>query len=223
MPQLVSDWEILEPTVTPFRDTWAMTSSQNDTRPAGAHVGYARVSTADQDLALQRDALDRVGCVRIFTDTASGKLAERPGLAQALDYLRPGDVLTVWKLDRLGRSLQHLIGVVSGLKDRGIAFRSLTEGFDTSSPGGQLVFHIFGSLAEFERSLIVERTRAGLDAARARGRTGGRRPVLTPEQVTVARQMHSLGEPPAKIARVLGCGRSSLYRYLGETARCTGT
>ena len=154
--------------------------------------------------------------MRIFTDKASGKLAERPGLAQALDYLRPGDILTVWKLDRLGRSLQHLISVVNQLNERGVAFRSLTEGFDTSTPGGQLVFHIFGSLAEFERSLIVERTRAGLDAARARGRKGGRKPVLTPEKVVIARQMHASGEPPAKIARVLGCGRSSLYRYLGE-------
>lgn len=193
-----------------------MVTCQNDSKPQGVPVGYARVSTADQDLALQKDALEKVGCVKIFTDKASGKLAERPGLAQALDYLRPGDVLTVWKLDRLGRSLQHLISVVTQLNDRGVAFRSLTEGFDTSSPGGQLVFHIFGSLAEFERSLIVERTRAGLDAARARGRKGGRKPVLTPEKAGVARQMHAAGEPPAKIARVLGCGRSSLYRYLGD-------
>jgi DNA invertase Pin-like site-specific DNA recombinase len=167
-------------------------------------------------LALQKDALKTAGCEKIFTDKASGKLCERPGLSQALDYLRSGDTLTVWKLDRLGRSLQHLISVVTQLSERGVAFRSLTEGFDTSSPGGQLVFHIFGSLAEFERALIVERTKAGLDAARARGRRGGRKPILTPEKVVVARKMHAAGESPAKIARVLGCGRSSLYRYLGE-------
>lgn len=168
----------------------------------------------DQELALQQDALERAGCVRIFSDKVSGKLADRPGLAQALDYLRPGDTLTVWKLDRLGRSLQHLISVVTQLEERGIGFRSLTEGFDTSSPGGRLIFHVFGSLAEFERSLIVERTKAGLEAARARGRTGGRRRVLTTEKVAVARQLHASGEPPAKIARIVGCGRSTLYRYL---------
>jgi DNA invertase Pin-like site-specific DNA recombinase len=193
-----------------------VTSLGQDKETTGVPIGYARVSTADQDPALQQDALEKTGCVRIFTDKASGKLAERPGLAQALDYLRPGDTLTVWKLDRLGRSLQHLISVVTQLEERGVAFRSLTEGFDTSSPGGRLIFHVFGSLAEFERSLIVERTRAGLEAARARGRKGGRKPVLTREKIVVARQMHAAGEPPAKIARVLGCGRSTLYRYLGE-------
>ncbi|WP_344144354.1 recombinase family protein, partial [Polymorphospora rubra] len=145
-----------------------------------ALIGYARVSTTDQRHALQTDALTTAGCTRTFTDTASGKLDERPGLAQVLDYLRAGDTLVVWRLDRLGRSVQHLTTTVAGLAERGIEFRSLTEGIDTSTAAGKLIFHIFASLAEFERSLIVERTRAGLDAAAARGRKGGRPPKMTP-------------------------------------------
>ena len=124
-------------------------------------VGYARVSTQDQTLAPQRDALAAAGCERVFTDTASGAQAGRPGLAEALDFLRPGDVLVVWRLDRLGRSLKHLIEVTTGLAERGIGFRSLTEQIDTTTPGGKLVLHVFGALAEFERELIRERTRAG--------------------------------------------------------------
>ena len=135
-----------------------------------AAIGYARVSTTDQDLALQLDALAKVGCTRIFEDTASGAKAERPGLAAALSFAREGDILTVWKLDRLGRSLSHLIETVSALKARGVGFRSLTESIDTTTPGGRLVFHIFGALGQFERDLIRERTRAGLEAAAARGR-----------------------------------------------------
>src|SRR5512146_3189384 len=137
-------------------------------------VGYARVSTADQTPALQRDALSAAGCGRLFTDTASGAKAERPGLDEALEFLRPGDTLVVWRLDRLGRSLRHLIETVSLLEQRGIGFRSLQESIDTTTSGGKLVFHVFGALAEFERDLIRERTSAGLLAARARGRKGGR-------------------------------------------------
>src|SRR6476661_2635842 len=125
-------------------------------------IGYARVSTTDQTLALQQDALADAGCEKIFTDTASGSLAERPGLAEALNFARSGDTLVVWRLDRLGRSLRHLIDTVTTLEQRGVGFKSLTEAIDTTSSGGKLVFHIFGALAEFERDLIRERTQAGL-------------------------------------------------------------
>lgn len=137
-------------------------------------VGYARVSTIDQTLSLQQDALHAAGCERIFTDTMSGAKAERPGLVQALTFMRAGDVLVVWKLDRLGRSLKNLIDVVTELDTLGIGFRSVTENIDTTTSGGKLIFYIFGALAEFERELIRKRTQAGLVAARARGRKGGR-------------------------------------------------
>jgi DNA invertase Pin-like site-specific DNA recombinase len=143
-----------------------------------AHVGYARVSTFDQDPALQLDALTAAGCGKVFEDRASGARTDRPGLQKALDYAREGDVLIVWKLDRLGRSLPHLIETVSTLEKRAVGFRSLTEAIDTTTPGGRLVFHLFGALGQFERDLIRERTRAGLAAAEARGRNGGRKPVI---------------------------------------------
>ena len=152
-----------------------------------ALIGYARVSTAEQDTALQTDALQKAGCERIFEDTVSGAKAERPGLASALAYLRDGDVLMVWRLDRLGRSLAHLIEVVGALEMRGIGFRSLTEAIDTTTSGGRLIFHVFGALGQFERDLIRERTRAGLVAAAARGRRGGRKPVITSEKLQRAR------------------------------------
>ena len=133
-----------------------------------ANVGYARVSTTDQDLALQLDALTAAGCVKVFEDRASGTRADRPGLRAALDYARDGDVLVTWKLDRLGRSLPHLIETVTSLATRGVGFRSITEAIDTTTPGGRLVFHLFGALGQFERDLIQERTRAGLAAAAAR-------------------------------------------------------
>jgi DNA invertase Pin-like site-specific DNA recombinase len=138
-----------------------------------ALVGYARVSTHDQHLNLQLDALNAAGCERIFTDTIGGSSTQRPGLDEALTYLRSGDSLVVWRLDRLGRSLRHLIGTVGQLQSNGVGFRSLQESIDTATPGGKLVFHVFGALAEFERDLIRERTQAGLAAARARGRRGG--------------------------------------------------
>ena len=140
-----------------------------------ALIGYARVSTAEQDTALQTDALRNAGCERVFEDTASGAKADRPGLADALAYLRDGDVLVVWRLDRLGRSLPHLIETVGKLEARGVGFRSLTENIDTTTPGGRLIFHVFGALGQFERDLIRERTKAGLTAAAARGRKGGRK------------------------------------------------
>src|SRR4029434_5299820 len=136
-------------------------------------IGYARVSTHDQTLALQQDALTQAGCERLFTDTASGAKADRPGLEEALSHIRSGDTLVVWKLDRLGRSLPHLIETITRLQERGIGFKSLTEQIDTTTSGGKLIFHVFGALAEFERDVIRERTQAGLIAARARGRHGG--------------------------------------------------
>src|ERR671932_412795 len=137
-------------------------------------IGYTRVSTADQTVHLQQDALENIGCTKIFTDTASGAKAERKGLAEALSYVREGDTLVVWRLDRLGRSLKHLIEAITDLNNRNIGFKSITENIDTTSPGGKLIFHIFGALAEFARDISKERTKAGLQAARARGKTGVR-------------------------------------------------
>ncbi len=178
-------------------------------------VGYARVSTLEQTLDLQRDALDRAGCERVFTDTISGSKAERPGLEQALHFLRSDDTLVVWRLDRLGRSLQHLIETVGQLQERGVGFRSLTESIDTTSSGGKLIFHVFGALAEFERELIRERTRAGLEAARARGRKGGRPRLLERRKVAMARALHAdKSNSIEDICKTLRVSRSTLYRYL---------
>jgi DNA invertase Pin-like site-specific DNA recombinase len=188
---------------------------RSETPGADYLVGYARVSTLEQDAALQRDALEAAGCQRIFTDQASGKLEHRPALDSMLEQLRPGDTVVVWRLDRLGRSLRHLIDTVQALEARGIAFHSLTEAIDTSTPGGKLVFHVFGALAEFERDLIRERTMAGLAAARARGRSGGRPTVWTSEKLKVARSMYDSREHDiAAIARVVGVSRASVYRAL---------
>ena len=188
-----------------------------------ALVGYARVSTHEQETSLQQDALEVAGCERIFADRASGALAERPELARALEYARQGDTLVVWRLDRLGRSLRDLIETVTALGERGVGFRSLTESIDTTTPGGRLVFHVFAALAEFERDLIRERTQAGLSAARARGRRGGRPPAMSGEQVAVARAMYDSHEhTTAKIAEVLGVSRATLYRHLASTAATKG-
>jgi DNA invertase Pin-like site-specific DNA recombinase len=181
----------------------------------GALLGYARISTGEQELDLQQDALTAAGCLRIFSDTASGALDERPELARLLDHLREGDTLVVWRLDRLGRSLRHLIDTVAMLAERGVGFRSLQESIDTTTPGGRLVFHVFAALAEFERDLIRERTRAGLEAARARGRNGGRPSVMTAEKLRVARELYDAREhTTAQIAAVLGVSRATLYRHL---------
>ena len=170
----------------------------------GMTFGYARVSTTQQDEALQHDALEKAGVDRIFIDKASGATESRPALDELLGQLRPGDTVVVWRLDRLGRSLRHLIDVVGDLEQRGVGLRSLTESIDTSTPGGKLIFHVFGALAEFERDLIRERTQAGLAAARARGRVGGRPTVWTPEKLEAARAMHADREHDvATIARVL--------------------
>lgn len=181
----------------------------------GHEFGYARVSTGDQDARLQHDALIAAGCYRIFTDTASGSLESRPELDKLLDQLRPGDTLVVWRLDRLGRSIRHLIDQLASLQERGVAFRSLQENIDTSSSGGKLVFHIFASLAEFERDLVRERTHAGLQAARARGRVGGRPPLLNGDKLRTARKLYEQKDMTvAQIGEVLGVSRSTVYRAL---------
>jgi DNA invertase Pin-like site-specific DNA recombinase len=178
-------------------------------------IGYARVSTLDQDLALQLDALKEAGCEKLFTEKASGAQRDRPQLAAALEYMRSGDTLVVWKLDRLARSLKQLIETVEGLGEKGMGLRSLTEAIDTTTSGGKLIFHIFGALSEFERGVIRERTRAGLDAARARGRTGGRPPALNHQDLAMAKTL--LRDPSItveQVARRLGVVPSTLYRHL---------
>jgi DNA invertase Pin-like site-specific DNA recombinase len=180
-------------------------------------IGYARVSTDEQNLDLQRDALTKAGCEQIYTDRVSGTKASRPGLTVALSHLRSGDTLVVWRLDRLGRSLRHLIDTVTDLQARGIGFKSLQESIDTTTSGGKLVFHIFGALAEFEREIIRERTNAGLQAARARGRNGGRPKKLTNKQIQMLQHLaadkkHSVKE----ICQTLGIGRTAFYRYVNE-------
>jgi DNA invertase Pin-like site-specific DNA recombinase len=178
-------------------------------------IGYARVSTSDQTLDLQKDALEKAGCSRIFTDTASGAKAERIGLDEAISYVRPGDTLVVWRLDRLGRSLPHLIETITGLNNRGIGFKSITEAIDTTTSGGKLIFHIFGALAEFEREIIRERTQAGLTAARARGRLGGRPKALTPKKAQMAKALYNdKNNTIDEICKTLNISRATLYRYI---------
>jgi len=184
-----------------------------------AHLlGYARVSTTEQNPDLQVDELTAAGCWRVWTDHASGALDRRPQLDAVLEQLRPGDTLVVWRLDRLGRSLRHLIEVVTGLDEREVGFRSLRENIDTTTAGGRLVFHLFGALAQFEREIIRDRTVAGLTAARARGRVGGRPSKLSAEQVRQARRMYDARELTVEqIGAVLGVSRTSIYRALGKT------
>jgi DNA invertase Pin-like site-specific DNA recombinase len=181
-----------------------------------AHVGYARVSTVDQDPALQLDALASAGCAKVFEDRASGARADRVGLRAALECVREGDVLIVWKLDRLGRSLPHLIETVTTLEKRGVGFRSLTEAIDTTTSGGRLIFHLFGALGQFERDLIQERTRAGLAAAAARGRKGGRKPVVTSEKLERARSIISNGLTVREAATRLKVGKTALYAAMAS-------
>lgn len=182
-------------------------------------IGYARVSTTDQNLALQCDALKAAGCERIFKDEGiSGSVASRPGLDRALKALKEGDTLIVWKLDRLGRSLAHLVQTVADLGQRGVGFCSLSDPIDTTNAGGRLVLHMMGALAEFERSLIVERTKAGLRAAKRRGVKLGRKPKLTAAQVEHARQLMDGGESGRTVARSFGVARSTLYEALKVAA-----
>jgi DNA invertase Pin-like site-specific DNA recombinase len=181
-----------------------------------ANVGYVRVSTIDQDPALQHDALVTAGCAKVFEDCASGARADRAGLQAALDYVREGDVMTVWKLDRFGRSLPHLIETVTSLAKCGVGFRSITEAIDTTTPGGRLVFHLFGAIGQFERDLIQERTRAGLASAAARDRKGGRKPATTGEKLERARAIIAKGLTVRKTAVRLRVGKSALYAALRE-------
>jgi DNA invertase Pin-like site-specific DNA recombinase len=181
-------------------------------------IGYARVSTTEQNLDLQTDALNRAGCEKLFTDTTSGARSERPGLGQTLQHLRRGDTLVVWKLDRLGRSIRHLIDTVGQLQERKVGFRSLQESIDTTTSGRKLVFHVFAALAEFERDLIRERIRAGLDAARARGKKGGRPPKLDQKKRAQSLTLHKdKSNTINAICRTLRIGRSTLYRYLAQS------
>ena len=185
-------------------------------------VGYARVSTQDQKPELQLDALKAAGCEKVFVEKASGAQRERPELKAALDYMRDGDTLVVWKLDRLARSMKQLIETVEGLEEGGVGFRSLTEAIDTTTAGGKLVFHVFGALAEFERSIIRERTRAGLDAARARGRKGGRPPKLKESDLKAARAMLAdKSITVEEVAKHLRVSPATLYRHL-PAARAQG-
>ena len=180
--------------------------------------GYARVSTNDQTTDLQRDALEKAGCDRILTDVASGTKTRRPELNHMLDLLREGDTVVVWKLDRLGRSVRNLVDLMTTFDEKGVQFRSLTESIDTSTPGGTLVFNIFGSLAQFERDLIRERTRAGLEAARARGRKGGRPAKLDEKQVREVRRLSgSRTVTVDQIAAMMHVGRSTVYRCLNAS------
>src|SRR5213082_909011 len=186
------------------------------------YVGYARVSTQDQTLNLQKDALEKIGCSKIFTDTASGATVERKGLDEALAYVREGDTLVVWRLYRLGRSLQYLIETIAKLNKRKIGFKSITENIDTTTSGGKLVFHIFGALAEFERDIIKDRTKAGLHAARARGRLGGRpkaKTLDTPKKVALAQSLYENEDNTIdEICKTLNVSRATLYRYIKTKA-----
>ena len=178
-------------------------------------VGYARVSTTDQNLRMQEDALKAAGCEELYSDIASGAKAERPGLNNALSYLRKGDTLVVWKLDRLGRSLGNLIQIVKDLSKREIGFKCLQENIDTTTSGGQLIFHIFGALAQFERELIKERTQAGLKAARVRGRLGGRPTLLNKQQVKKLKDHYEKGDLSVnEICKLFNITKPTLYRYL---------
>jgi len=185
----------------------------------GELIGYCRVSTADgrQTTDLQVDALRLADCSKIYSDTASGSKIDRQGLAEALGYARAGDTIVVWRLDRLGRSLRHLIDVINDLDKRGIAFQSLTESINTSTPGGRLIFHVFGALAEFERAIIKERVSAGLVAARNRGRVGGRPTVVDPSKATAINAMRGQGMAVGEICKSLGISRSTYFRQRRET------
>ncbi len=182
-------------------------------------IGYARVSTEDQHLTLQTDALEKGGCERLFTDKASGNRTDRPGLQEALSHLRAGDTLVVWKLDRLGRGVKGLVDLVSDLEVKKIHFQSLTDQINTSTPAGRFFFHVMASLAQMERELIAERTRAGLEAGRRQGRIGGRKRRMTESKVESARQLLANGIAPREVAQNLGVSVPTLYRWLPASAR----
>ena len=182
-------------------------------------IGYARVSTQDQNLDLQTEALTKVGCKKIYNDKISGSRAERPGLTKALEMLRVGDTLVVWKLDRLGRSVKNLVDLVGELHQQGIQFKSLTDAIDTGTPSGRFFFHVMASLAEMERELTVERTRAGLEVARQLGRKGGRRRQMTESKIESAKKLLANGVPPRDVATNLGVSVPTLYRWIPASGR----
>ena len=182
-------------------------------------IGYARVSTEDQLLDLQLDALRQAGCEQVYTDKASAAKTHRPGLSEARSHVRQGDVLVVWKLDRLGRSVKKLVDLVGELAEAGVQFRSLTDGIDTTTPHGRFFFHMMASLAQMERELIAERTKAGLDAARKRGRLVGRKRRMTPGKVESAKQLLGGGMPPRDVAKNLGVSIPTLYRWVPASNR----
>ena len=182
-------------------------------------IGYARVSKDEQNLDLQLDALNATGVERIFSDKESGAKADRKGLAETLSHLRAGDVLTVWKLDRLGRNTIQLMMLLNQLHERGVEFKSLTEGIDTTTSFGRFFFTMSAALSQLERDRLIERTKAGLKSAKARGRTGGRRPKLSPDQIEMAKGLLASGKAPRDVAKAFGVGRSTLYRYVpGDTS-----
>ncbi|WGL99803.1 recombinase family protein (plasmid) [Arsenophonus sp. aPb] len=177
-------------------------------------IGYARVSTEEQNLELQKDSLVKHGCQKIFEDQISGTRANRPGLDKTLEMLRDGDTLVVWKLDRLGRSVKQLVELIDKLQQRGVQFKSLTDSIDTGTSSGRFFFHVMASLAEMERDLIAERTKAGLEAARLRGRKGGRKPKMTESKISSAKQLLANGVPPKDVANNLGVSIPTLYRWI---------
>jgi DNA invertase Pin-like site-specific DNA recombinase len=177
-------------------------------------IGYARVSTHDQNLLLQKEALEKVGCERIYTDEVSGIKSKKPNLEKVLEMLRENDTLVVWKLDRLGRSVKSLIELVQNLEDQNIHFRSITDSIDTSTPSGRFFFHVMASLAQMERELIVERTKAGLEAAKKMGRRGGRKRKMTDSKLESAKQLLQSGVPPKDVANNLGISIPTLYRWI---------
>lgn len=212
---LSSLFRLSKPSLETFLRILEDSDEFSEREPTTMLIGYARVSTQDQNPALQLDALTAAGCERVFVEKASGAQRDRPELKAALEYVRPGDALVVWKLDRLARSLNQLIETVDQLAQRGIGFRSLTEAIDTTTAGGKLVFHIFGSLAEFERSIIRERTRAGLEAARARGKKGGRPPALNESDLAAAKALLADNSITVEeVATRLRVAPSTLYRHL---------
>jgi len=181
-------------------------------------IGYARVSTQDQNLELQREALTKAGCQKVFEDKVSGTRVDRPGLTKAQEILREGDTLVVWKLDRLGRSVKHLVDLIGELHKQGIQFKSLTDAIDTGTPSGRFFFHVMASLAEMERELIIERTRAGLDVARQLGRKGGRKPKMTESKIESAKKLLASGMPAKDVANNLGVSVPTLYRWIPASA-----
>lgn len=184
----------------------------------GDLIGYARVSTWDQSTDLQIEALKAAGCTKIFEETASGTKTDRPEFLKTLEYLRPGDTLVAWRLDRIGRSLSHLVQTIADLEKQGIGFKSVHESIDTTTSTGKLIFHIFAALAEFERNLIVDRTKAGLEAAKARGSKPGRKPALTDAQIISARAMKAADQSVTTIATTLNVSRATVYRALSDAS-----